>query len=254
MPAKPESLHSSAFTLSIIVTALNEAESLERAVLLIKDALQTCPRVSVFEIVLVNDGSTDATGEIAKGLSDRYPQHIVYLESKANQGIGCSFKKGAALVRYDYVGWLAADDSYLKEELVNFLNGADLFGTTVPIAYPYGECARKERSIFRRVLSRTYRFLVWAVFGLKGVRYTNGFALYRRAFLQSLCIISRRFTISTELVLRAWHAGYGFQNVKLNSVERKKGKSKIFNLTNIVDMIGTFSALFFEFNFKGAIR
>jgi len=240
---------STKYSLSIVVSALNEAESLERALLLIRDSLLACSCFTFFEILLVNDGSTDATGEIGKRLSQRYAD-IAYLENEVNRGIGYSFKKGVAKARCDYVAWLAADDSYIKEELVSFFSSISLEGKTVPISYSDGEFARQARSLFRRVISKAYRFLIWAFFGLKGVRYVNGLAVYRTEFLQGKSIISNRFALYAELVLRASHAGYVFENVRLNSIERKTGRTKIFSTKNFCDAIRTFARLFWEFHCK----
>ena len=233
------------FSLSVIVPALNEEENIEPAVLLIKDTLGVCPRISAFEIIVVNDGSSDKTGEIARGLSHRY-NNILYLENEVNRSIGYCYKRGLSYARYDYVTWLAADGSYIKEELLKYLDAFRF--DRISISYSYTKEALRTRSLIRRAISRAYRMFISLVFGIRGINYINGMALYKREFLKSIPIRANGFGIMAELVLRAWKQNYTFQNVAMNSIERNKGKTKLFKLNNVKDLLRTLALLFWEFN------
>lgn len=235
-----------AFSLSVIMPALNEEQNIEAAVLLIKDTLASCPRVSTFEIIIVDDGSTDGTGRIADALSGRFPGTVTVLHNEKNRSLGYCYKRGLGVARCEYVGWLAADGSYVKEELLHYLNAFEK--GTVPISYSYGLQAIKTRTLFRRVVSRAYRIFISCVFGIRGIEYVNGFAIYDRAFLRSIPIHSNGFGLMAELVLRARRAGYELRNVKMNSVERTQGKSKIFKWKNIKDLVRSTWLLFWEFH------
>ncbi len=239
----PENRKLTGISVSIIVPFLNEEDNLEAAVMLIREALESSSQIGAFEIILVNDGSTDNSGTLAKRLSKRY-DNILYLENEANEGIGSCYKKSLQVARYDYLTWLAADGSYIKEELRRYFDA--LGQGLVPISYSYGKEAIKTRSLLRRIISWLYRKFIYGVFGLSGVNYINGVALYKREFLKKIPLVSNGFGITAELVLRAARSNYAFQNVKMNSVERKKGKSKIFKLKNILDLARTLSILFCE--------
>ncbi len=223
------------FSLSVIVPALNEEDNIEAAVELIRDALQSCPRISEYEIIIVNDGSTDRTPLIAENLAKRFPGHIRCLHNPKNMSLGFCYKRGLSVSRYEYVTWLAADGSYIKDELLAYF--ASFQKGTVPISYSYGLQAIRSRTMMRRIVSRAYRLFISLIFGVRGVEYINGFALYERAFLQAIPIHANGFGLMAELAVRARLAGYELRNVKMNSVERKRGKSKIFKWKNIRDLV-----------------
>jgi glycosyltransferase involved in cell wall biosynthesis len=241
----PQAPQKELFSLSVIVPALNEEENIQTSVILIKDALASSPRISAFEIIIVNDGSVDKTAQIARRLC-REHNNILYLENETNRGIGYCYKRGLSYVRHDYVTWLAADGSYLKEELLKYLDAFSF--DRISISYSYTKDAIRTRTLARRVISRCYRIFIAAVFGIRGINYINGMALYKRDFLNSITIRANGFSLMAELVLRAWRHGYAFQNVAMNSVERGKGETKIFKLYNIKDLLRTLAILFWEFN------
>lgn len=236
------------FSLSVVVPALNEEENISSAVLLIKDALESSARINAFEIIIVNDGSADKTGEIALHLSKEY-DNILYLENENNRGIGYCYRKAFSHARYDYFTWLAADGSYIKEELLKYFEAFRL--DRIPVSYSYTEKAIKSRTFLRRMISLAHRRLIWLLFGIRGINYINGMALYERKFLQGITIRANGFSLMAELVLRAWKKGYLFQNVAMDSVERTKGKSKIFKFYNIMDSLRTISILLYEFYIRG---
>lgn len=232
------------FSLSVIVPALNEEENIEAAVGLIRDALESCPRISGYEIIIVNDGSTDRTPQIAERLCARFPDRIRCLHNQKNMSLGFCYKRGLRESRYEYITWLAADGSYIKDELLAYF--AAFQKGTVPISYSYGVQAIRSRTLLRRIVSRAYRLFIALVFGIRGVEYINGFALYERAFLQTIPIHANGFGLMAELVVRARRAGYELRNVRMNSVERKHGKSKIFKWKNIRDLARSTWLLYWE--------
>lgn len=233
------------FSLSVIIPALNEEENIEPAVLLIKDTLESTPRISAFEIIVVNDGSVDKTGEICRSLSQRY-DNILYLENEVNRSIGYCYKRGLSYAKYDYFTWLAADGSYIKDELLKYLDAFSF--DRISISYSYTKEAIKTRTLARRVISRSYRIFISLFFGIRGINYINGMVIYKKDFLKSIPIRSNGFGIMAELVLRAWKEDYLFKNVAMNSVERNKGKTKLFKLNNVLDLLRTLAILFWEFN------
>lgn len=239
---------SHAFSLSVIVPAFNEEENIQPAILLLKEALESVSCLSAFEIIVVDDGSFDKTGEKAESLSKLFPEKIKYVKNKTNLGLGACYKRGLGLCRYEYVTWLAADGSYLKDELVKYFSSFSK--ESVPISYSYSKTAIKTRPLFRRFLSGCFKFLLYSLFDVRGINYINGVAIYRKDFLQSIPIHANGFALMAELLLRAREHGFNFKNVGMNSVERKKGKSKIFKIKNILDLIKTFSRLFVEFKLK----
>jgi GT2 family glycosyltransferase len=100
---------------SVVVIFLDEAEFIEQAIESVIG--QTFQR---WEILLVDDGSTDASSEIARGWSARLPGKIRYLEHPGHENLGMSAARNLGLseARGNYVAFLDADDVYLPDRLI----------------------------------------------------------------------------------------------------------------------------------------
>lgn len=99
---------------SIITIFLNEERFLQEAV----ESVLTQTR-SDWELLLVDDGSTDRSTGLARGYAERYPDKIRYLEhpDHQNRGMSASRNLGIGAVRGDYIAFLDADDVWLPEKL-----------------------------------------------------------------------------------------------------------------------------------------
>ena len=96
-------------TVSVIIPALNEAPFLSRATAIATDAAQR--RFRDYEIIIVNDGSTDGTGDIADGLAEGN-QHISVVHHDQPHNLGGAFKSGLARAKMDFVAiYLPGDES-----------------------------------------------------------------------------------------------------------------------------------------------
>src|SRR5882672_11250422 len=91
--------------LSLVVACYNEAEHLETSVARVLDV---CDSLAVpYEVIFVDDGSTDGTRRILDGLSARYPDHRLRFElSDRNRGRGATVSRGLTLARAPVAGFL----------------------------------------------------------------------------------------------------------------------------------------------------
>lgn len=99
---------------SVVMTVLNGERFIEEAIGSVFS--QTYPN---WELLLVDDGSTDRSTAIARDFSSRYPERVRYLEhpGHANRGTSASRNLGMASARGDYIALLDADDVYLPDRL-----------------------------------------------------------------------------------------------------------------------------------------
>ena len=111
-------------TVTVVMIFLNARAYIEEA---IESVLAQTYRD--FELVLVDDGSTDGSTEIAKGYAARYPSLVVYTEHAGHQNLGMSASRnhGVATGRGRLVSFLDADDVWLPERLHRFVNEMRLF-------------------------------------------------------------------------------------------------------------------------------
>lgn len=95
---------------SVIMPTYNQACYIRRAIASLLD--QTYPH---WELILINDGCTDATEEF---ISDFLPdERIIYIKNDENQGLGYAINQGLDAARYDYIAYLPSDDYYYRNHL-----------------------------------------------------------------------------------------------------------------------------------------
>ena len=97
--------------LTVVVPVYNVEKYLEDCL----DSLLS-QTVTDHKIIVVNDGSKDSSGEIAKEYAEKHPEMIQYVEQK-NQGLGAARNTGLALVETEYVAFLDSDDIWHPEKL-----------------------------------------------------------------------------------------------------------------------------------------
>jgi glycosyltransferase involved in cell wall biosynthesis len=94
---------------SMIVPAYNEEQEVGRVIAKLKKTLKDC--CSEFEVIVVNDASTDGT------LAAMSVEGVTVINNEHNLGYGASIKQGLKIARYDWIGIIDADNTYPVEEL-----------------------------------------------------------------------------------------------------------------------------------------
>lgn len=217
--------------LSIVVPALNEAENLPEAVARIRAALDAAG--IAWEIVVVDDGSTDGTGEIADrlGAEDGRVRVVRHAE---NRGKGAALRSGFAATRAPVVGYTDADLPFDMEALGRAYarlveSGADLVA---------GFRTNRERySMRRRVYSGAYNVLVRALLGLP--LDDVGFALkvMRRETFEAADLHSDGGFADVELIARAYRAGARIERVGVAFTPRERGTSTMASPASVAGIV-----------------
>jgi glycosyltransferase involved in cell wall biosynthesis len=163
-----------------------------------------------FEIVVVDDGSSDGTARCARLCAELYPQRIVVVESPANHGKGASLVLGAMLARGKRIAFLDADLD-LHPSLLRRLNTTmDETGADAVIGSKRHPESDVSVPLFRSVMSAGYFFIVRLLFRMWNLRDTQtGIKLFKREMLQAvlprLCV--KRFAFDLELLVNLHRAG-----------------------------------------------
>jgi dolichol-phosphate mannosyltransferase len=171
--------------LSVVLPAYNEAACLNE--LLERISRVVAAAVSEYEIVVVDDGSTDETLTVAEAAAERLPVRVV--QHPRNRGYGRALGSGfeAALQRGDIVVTLDADDSHGPELILSMIERLNE-GNDLVIASRFVTGGREVGvPPFRRLLSRAAALVGRVVFRVPGVRdYTSGYRAYRSTLLARL--------------------------------------------------------------------
>lgn len=195
-------------SLSFVVTALNEEKYIAAAAETVRRAAAGV--AGDYEIILVDDGSTDATGRIMDGLAAGDPRLRV-IHNARNLGLGGAYKRGVAAARMDYVMWVSGDNAETVEHLRQILGHVGEADIVIPVLVD-----QRSRPWFRRATSQFYVRLVNALFGLR-IRYYNGAVVHRREIIQGVEIATDSFAYQTEALVRLLRAGRSYVEVPYTS-------------------------------------
>jgi glycosyltransferase involved in cell wall biosynthesis len=224
-------------TLSIMVPALNEAASLRATIETIRQA--TAGRVVDYEVLIYDDGSTDATGAIADDLARSDPK-ISVVHHPSPRGLGYCYRAGVARARCEHYIFVPGDNELPREafeRLLDRVGEADIvvhYVTNMEI-----------RSLPRRVLSHSFTALVNTLFGLH-LRYFNGGVIHRTRLLRQVAQKTDGFAYQAEILVRLLKSGATYVEVGCEMVGRGAGSTSAFKAKNVVSVVSTLGTLFWE--------
>ncbi len=207
----------SSASLSLILPVLNEEESLNAALVRTVDALSTLVRE--FEIIVVNDGSSDRTGEIADAFSAR-DQRVRVIHNERNLNYGISLQLGFQAARFEWVTHNGADLPLAPEAYGPFV--AAFESADVVVA---SNREREAHSPWRKITSRTNRTLLALLFSPR-THDLNFTQFYRRKQVRELPIRSTSPAFTTpELILRSEHQGRRVVELQAVFSRRESGRA-----------------------------
>jgi glycosyltransferase involved in cell wall biosynthesis len=184
--------------LSVVLPAYNEEENLAEAV---GEAIAAAERVSRRqEIIVVDDGSHDATAEIATALAVT-DSRVRLIRHEDNRGYGCAVRSGIAAARMDWVLLTDADLQFELRQLTDFVPH------TADAQLVVGYRAKRSDSLIRRLNAGGWNALVHLLFRLPVRDVDAAFKLIRRDALDGLDFISTGAAIDTELLAKASRSG-----------------------------------------------
>ena len=186
-------------SLTVSLPAYNEGENIARMVDLVRDKMG--PLVDDIEIIIVNDGSRDNTGDIVRRIGERDPR-VRLIEHPVNQGYGAAVHDAVWAATKDLVFFTDSDLQFDLEELKRFLpriRQADLV-----IGYRHARSDPWHRVLF----GHGWSWLVNLLFGYTARDVDCAFKLFKRHVLDAIRVDSRGAMFSAEFLVRAKKAGF----------------------------------------------
>ncbi len=204
-------------SLSVVLPAYNEEANVESAVEQVSAVAQQLGMD--YEIILVNDGSADRTGEIARELTQRIPNFRL-VEHYPNRGYGGSLKAGFAAAAKDLIAFVPADNQFnfseINQLLESLLDGADIVS---------GYRAERQDTFIRKLYAFGWNTLVRLLFGYLCRDIDCGFKLFRREVLEHVTLVSDGAMIDTELLAGARARGFRILEVPVTHLPRMAGEA-----------------------------
>jgi dolichol-phosphate mannosyltransferase len=221
-------------SISIVIPAFNEEATILSVVDEARDVLKSL--TGEYEVLVVDDGSTDSTGALAEGLAQSDPAHVRVLHHEVNRGFAGAIKTCYANATKDWVFLAPADKQVDLSELANFVALTD--GADIVVGY------RKHRAdgLRRELNPYVFHLLCRIFFGIR-LKQISTSKLYRRALLQSLPLQAAPSSamIEPEVIFQAMRRGARIKEVGMNHYPRAAGNPKG---TGVRMILNTFGELF----------
>ena len=211
--------------ISIFIPCLNEAENIIGT---LDNTITALKAVNCsYEILVVDDGSTDNTSEVVQAYRQAHSDEPIKLHrNSSNQGIARSFLAGTEMTTGKYYRMVCGDnveDNQALQAAFELMGQADMV-----LVYP----AKTERTLKRQLISKTYNTLVNFVGGYN-IRYYNGVPITHRERVAEFVNVDAGFGFFAELVVRMLDQGASYVEVGVHHQERQSGESKALTFRNL---------------------
>ncbi|MBI4670248.1 MAG: glycosyltransferase family 2 protein [Chloroflexi bacterium] len=218
-------------SISIVIPAYNEEATIVSVMNEAQTVLQSLTRD--YEVLVVDDGSTDRTGALADDVARRDPAHVRVIHHDGNKGFAGAIKTCYGNASQDWVFLAPADKQVDLSELKNFIALTD--GTDIIVGY------RKHRAdgLRRELNSWLFHLLCRIFFGIH-LKQISTSKLYRRTLLQSIPLQAAPSSamIEPEVIFKAMQKGARIREVGMNHYPRAAGKPKGTGVRMIVNTFG----------------
>ena len=224
-------------SISIVFPLFNEEDYAVRAYDAAVDALSKI--TPDYEIILVNDASTDRTEEIINELQAGDP-HVRVVCNERNLKLGGTLRAGYAVATKELVLYTDADLPFDLHELRRAVRLLEVQKADVISAYRFD---RTSEGLLRTIYSFFYNSLVRVMFGLAIKDVNFSFKLFRRALLERFTLKSEGSFIDVEFLCRARKAGAHIIQIGVDYFPRSRGVSTLSSPAVIVKILREMLAL-----------
>ena len=227
-------------SISVVFPMWNEEAYVHRAVTAAREALEnTAPD---HEIILVNDASTDRTGEMADALAREDPR-IKVVHHAQNRKLGATLRSGYAVATKELVLYSDTDLPFDFHEVERAVRLLEYQQADVLSAYRHD---RTSEGLLRTIYTIGYSALIRTVFRLRFRDVNFSFKLFRRALLDKIVLKSEGSFIDAEFLVRARKAGAHVIQIGVDYFPRTRGQSTLASPTVILEILREMAMLWRE--------
>jgi glycosyltransferase involved in cell wall biosynthesis len=208
-------------TVTIIIPAFNEQGNIRSAIQSVLSAVRDAG--CLYEIIVIDDGSTDGTREQALEEAKGDPRVVIF-SNESNRGFGHAFKRGIQHATGEFITVFPGDNDMASSSLCDLImarHQADIVTSHVR--------SNHNRPWIRRVLSGGYVGLLNSLFGLQ-MKYYNGAFICRAHKLRAMPIKSDGLTVLAECLIRQVKSGASYHSIVFDHTGRKSEQSKALRL------------------------
>ncbi|MBM3252761.1 MAG: glycosyltransferase family 2 protein [Candidatus Omnitrophica bacterium] len=224
-------------TISVIIPALNEEKNIESTVKNILSAIND--NFSDYEIIIFDDSSSDATGDIAEEISAAN-KRIRVIHNEKTMGLGYNYRKGIELARFEYISMIPGDNEIAPVSIKDIYSAIGRADIIIPHTVNY-----YTRPMLRRFFSFLFTKTLNLLFNLR-LNYYNGPVIHKKKLIKSVGLSTNSFAFQAEALVKLIKSGYSYIQIGMLLNERRYGRSKALHPKNIFGVVKTILVLFFD--------
>ncbi len=232
--------------LSVFFPAYNEEQNLEKTVGSAINVLEDI--ADKWEVIIVDDGSSDNTGKIAKKIVNQYPDQVKLITHSPNRGYGAALKSGMYNSKYEWIAFTDSDGQFDFSEIDRFIVKQKDTGADLVIGYYL------DRKVpFYRILgSKIWEMAVFIFFGLWVKDIDCGFKLFKKEVVDNIPQLEaeRGPFITSEFLIKAKEGGYKIEEVGVSHFAREHGTATGTDLDVIASGLKDLVKLWYKLKFK----
>jgi len=210
-------LNTSDVSLSVFFPAYYDEKNIDKVVHKAVEVVESM-NPKDYEIIIIEDGSPDKTGEVADALAVLYPKVRVIHHPK-NLGYGATLRDGFLNAKMDYVFYTDGDNQFDLDEMKKFV-------ALIPFSdIVVGYRKHKQYSLYRKFTSLCYNYLLKIIFDIHYWDIDCAFKLFKTELFKKIKINSIDAFIDAEIMLKAKLLDYTVTEVGVNHLPRVDGIS-----------------------------
>ncbi len=212
-------------SLSVVLPAYNEEQAIALTISDILAVLQSW--IKDFEVIIVNDGSTDGTAAIVTAMAESDP-HVRLVSHASNQGYGAALVSGFAAATKELTFFMDSDGQFDIRDLFQFFPFIDAYDAVI------GYRIHRQDSWIRKLNAWGWKWLIRLVLSVHASDIDCAFKLLHTEFLHTHPLETRGAMINAELLFRLKQAGCTYKEVGVHHLPRQGGKATGAKFTVII--------------------
>jgi glycosyltransferase involved in cell wall biosynthesis len=198
----------------------------------IEKAYDVIPKLAEnYEIIVINDGSKDNTGQILQKLKLRF-NNLKVITHEVNKGYGAALKSGFYNAKYPWIAFTDADGQFDISELPKLIAKQKETNSDMVIGY----YLKRQVTFVRKLNTFLWQMVVFALFGLRVKDVDCGFKLLSKRVIEGIPKLEseRGAFISSELLIKARKNGFKIVEIGVHHYPRTEGKGTGADLNVII--------------------
>lgn len=183
-----------------------------------------------YEIIIIDDGSPDRSGEFADQLAREF-SCIRVIHHETNRGYGAAIRSGLSACNHEYICMIDGDDQYEVDDFRKLLKLVDYYDLIITFRY------KKLYSNTRILISWVYNAVLRFLFRTPFRDVSTGIRIVRKMVVDDACLGSNSPFVGAELAIKAMLKGYRIGEVGIQTFPRQFGKGVSTSLKNIIATI-----------------